>query len=164
MDVCDNTTVEAEVNKFISEGGSLAMLKNITEDELEKIYAVACDFYESGKYHDAESLFQVLCILNHYDTRFFLALGATRQHQEHYHQALETYSYASLMSPSDPRFPFHAGECLLHLKEYSTAIRAFAGAELLAKTHPGHDAIVKKAGAMLAAAKEQAEAGNAECH
>lgn len=164
MDVHDNTTVETEINKFISEGGSLAMLKNITEDELEKIYAVACDFYESGKYRDAESLFQVLCILNHYDSRFFLALGAARQHQEHYHQALETYSYASLMSPSDPRFPFHAGECLLHLKEYSTAMQAFAGAELLAKTHPGHDALIKKAGAMLAAAKEQAEAGNAECH
>lgn len=71
MDVHDNTTAESELNKFISEGGSLAMLKNISGDELEKIYAVACDFYESGKYPDAESLFQVLCILNHYDTRFF---------------------------------------------------------------------------------------------
>ncbi|WP_432692657.1 SycD/LcrH family type III secretion system chaperone [Morganella morganii] len=164
MDVHENTTAESELNKFISEGGSLAMLKNISGDELEKIYAVACDFYESGKYPDAESLFQVLCMLNHYDSRFFLALGACRQQQARYHQALETYSYASLMSPSDPAFPFHAGECLLHLKEFSSAIQAFTSAELLAKTRPGHDVLLKKAGVMLTAAREQAEAGNAERH
>ncbi|GAA0337879.1 SycD/LcrH family type III secretion system chaperone [Morganella psychrotolerans] len=164
MDVAGNNAVETELNDFISEGGSLAMLKNISEAELEKIYAVAYDFYESGKYQDAESLFQVLCILNHYDSRFFLALGACRQHQEHYHQALETYSYASLMSPSDPRFPFHAGECLLHMKEFSTAKQAFAGAQLLAKTQPGYESLAEKAGVMLTSATEQAEAGNAKCH
>ena len=164
MDVTDDNKIETELNNFIAEDRLLVMLKNISEAELEKIYSFAYDFFKAGKYQDAESLFQVLCILNHYDTRFFLALGACHQHQEHYHLALETYSYASLMSPSDPRFLLHAGECLLHMKEFSTAKKAFAGAELLAKTQSGYEALAEKAGMMLTAVTEQAEAGNTKCH
>lgn len=50
------------------------------------------------------------------------------------------------------------------MKEFSTAKQAFAGAELLAKTQPGYESLAEKAGVMLVAATEQAEAGNAECH
>ena len=163
MEVTDNN-IETERNESVSEGSILTMLKNISEDESKKIYSVACDLYKADKYQDAERLFQVLCILNHYDTRLFLALGACRQHQAHYHQALETYSYASLMSPSDPRFLLHAGECLLHMKEFSTAKQAFTCAELLAKTQPGYEALAEKAGMMLAAVTEQTEAGNTKYH
>lgn len=164
MDVTDDNKIGTELNDFIAEDSLLVMLKNISEAELKKIYSVAYDFYKAGKYQDAESLFQVLCILNHYDTRLFLALGACRQHQENYHLALETYSYASLMLPSDPRFPLHAGECLLHMKEFSTAKQAFICAELLAKTQPGYEALAEKAGVMLAAVTELAEAGNTRWH
>lgn len=147
----DKLLIENAINDFLVDGGTLAMLKSISVDDLEQIYLLAYNLYQSEKHEDAQSLFQLLCILDHYDARFFLGLGACRQAMGLYSQALETYSYASLISVSDPRFPFHAAECLLKMNEFKSAEQGFITAKLLAGTNSVYENLVSRTNLMLEA-------------
>lgn len=55
------------------------MLRGLSEDTLEQLYALGFNQYQAGKWDDAQKIFQALCMLDHYDARYFLGLGACRQ-------------------------------------------------------------------------------------
>ncbi|MBK4512842.1 SycD/LcrH family type III secretion system chaperone PcrH, partial [Enterobacter hormaechei] len=94
---------------------------------------------------------QALCMLDHYDARYFLGLGACRQSLGLYEQALQSYSYGALMDINEPRFPFHAAECHLQLGDLDGAESGFYSARALAAAQPAHEALAARAGAMLEA-------------
>ena len=126
-----NTAPEAvaeELMEFIGAGGTLKTLKNISPKAMEGGYATALNYYQSGKVADAEKLFQMLCLMDHYDARFFMGLGACRQQQGNHEQAIESYSYAGLLASSDPRPPFHSAECHLALGNIKEAESGFFAA------------------------------------
>ncbi len=81
------------------------MLRGLSEDTLEQLYALGFNQYQAGKWDDAQKIFQALCMLDHYDARYFLGLGACRQSLGLYEQALQSYSYGALMDINEPRFP-----------------------------------------------------------
>ena len=141
--------MEQEIESFLTSGGTLAMLKEISADELEQFYTLAYNLYQSGKQQDAMAVFQLLCMLDHYDSRFFLGLGACRQATENWSAALETYSFATFLDVNDPRFPFHAAECLMQLSDFDGAQCGFESARLLATDKPEYEDIVLQAETML---------------
>ncbi|HGJ5874133.1 MAG TPA: tetratricopeptide repeat protein [Arsenophonus apicola] len=63
--------MEHEIESFLTCGGTLAMLKEVSAEELEQFYTLAYNLYQSGKQQDAMAVFQLLCMLDHYDSRFF---------------------------------------------------------------------------------------------
>lgn len=89
-------------------------------------------------------------MLDHYDARYFLGLGACRQSLGLYEQALQSYSYGALMDINEPRFPFHAAECHLQLGDLDGAEWLLLGPGLAA-AQPAHEALAARAGAMLEA-------------
>ncbi|CAJ1878787.1 hypothetical protein PEKONANI_03293 [Aeromonas jandaei] len=145
--------LEHALESFLEDGGTLAMLRNISNDTLEQMYALGFSQYHSGKYDDAQKIFQVLCVLDHYESRFFLGLGACRQALGLYQQAIDSYSYGAMMDLQEPRFPFHAAECLLHLGELDKAESGFHSAQLLAAGKPQHAVLADNASTMLEAVK-----------
>ena len=124
-----DTDQQQALEAFLRDGGTLAMLRGLSEDTLEQLYALGFNQYQAGKWDDAQKIFQALCMLDHYDARYFLGLGACRQSLGLYEQALQSYSYGALMDINEPRFPFHAAECHLQLGDLD-------GAEV-ASTRPG---------------------------
>lgn len=106
-----DTDQQQALEAFLRDGGTLAMLRGLSEDTLEQLYALGFNQYQAGKWDDAQKIFQALCMLDHYDARYFLGLGACRQSLGLYEQALQSYSYGALMDINEPRFPFHAAEC-----------------------------------------------------
>ena len=70
---------EQEMEAFLRDGGTLAMLRDVSADSLEQLYSLAFNDYQAGKWETAHKVFQALCMLDHYDVRFFLGLGACRQ-------------------------------------------------------------------------------------
>ncbi len=121
-------SIAEELMGFIAEGGTLKTLKDIPSKAIEGGYATALGFYESGRQQDAEKLFQLLCLLDHYDPRFFMGLGACRQQLGQYEQAIESFSYAGMLDCNDPRPPFYSAECHLALGNVKEAESGFYAA------------------------------------
>ncbi|MGU3844015.1 SycD/LcrH family type III secretion system chaperone VcrH, partial [Vibrio diabolicus] len=92
-----------ELLSFLEEGGTLKMLHDVSQDTIEHIYAVGYNFFQSGKIEQAAKVFQLLSMLDHYQARFFIGLGAARQELGEYLQAIDAYSYAALVDVNDPR-------------------------------------------------------------
>lgn len=74
-----DTDQQQALEAFLRDGGTLAMLRGLSEDTLEQLYALGFNQYQAGKWDDAQKIFQALCMLDHYDARYFLGLGACRQ-------------------------------------------------------------------------------------
>ncbi|MGL4249416.1 MAG: SycD/LcrH family type III secretion system chaperone [Aeromonas sp.] len=127
---------EAELEAFLADGGTLAMLKDISGDTLEQLYALAFGQYQAGKWQEAHKIFQALCMLDHYEPRYFLGLGACRQALGEYETAVQSYSFGAMLDLKDARFPFHAAECRLRQDDLTGAESGFHSAHLLASSDP----------------------------
>jgi type III secretion system low calcium response chaperone LcrH/SycD len=123
---------ERELEVFLNDGGTLAMLRDISGDQLEQLYSLGFNQYQSGKWEEAHKVFQSLCVLNHYDPRFFLGLGACRQSMGRFEEAVQSYSYGTLLDINEPRFPFHAAECHVQMGNLAAAESGFYMAQTLA--------------------------------
>ena len=105
------------------------MLHDVSSDTIEHIYAVGYNFFQSGKLEQAAKVFQLLSMLDHYQARFFIGLGAARQELGEYLQAIDAFSYAALVDINDPRPPFHSAECHLKLEQLAEAESGFYSAK-----------------------------------
>ncbi|WP_217273963.1 SycD/LcrH family type III secretion system chaperone [Shewanella sp. VB17] len=145
----EDINYEDELLSFIEDGGTMGMLRNVPDDAIEQMYAVAFNYFESAKYDQAHKIFQLLCTLDHYQVRFFMGLGACRQELQQYEQAVDAYSFVTLIDVNEPRAPFHAAECHLSLGNMEAAESGFYTANHLAKTQPAYSALALRASAML---------------
>lgn len=149
----DQEQIDQALEAFIKDGGTLAMLNDVSSDTLEQLYALGFNHYGAGKHEEAHKIFQALCVLDHYDPRFFLGLGACRQAMGQFRQAIDSYSYGAMMDLNEPRFPFHAAECLLALGELDGAESGFYSAQLIAAARPALADLAARADIMLEAVK-----------
>lgn len=154
VDEADNA-----LDMFLSDGGTLAMLKSISGDSLEQLYSLAFNHYQVGKWEEAHKIFQSLCVLDHYDSRFFLGLGACRQSMGKFEDAVQSYSYGALLDIAEPRFPYHAAECHVQMGNLQEAESGFYSAQALA-IRPEHSELGMRARAMLETLVAKTERNN----
>ncbi|NWJ67620.1 SycD/LcrH family type III secretion system chaperone VcrH [Vibrio parahaemolyticus] len=144
-----------ELLSFLEEGGTLKMLHDVSADTIEHIYAVGYNFFQSGKIEQAAKVFQLLSMLDHYQARFFIGLGAARQELGEYLQAIDAYSYAALVDINDPRPPFHSAECHLKLEQLTEAESGFYSAKEMSAGKSQYADLHKRAGIMLEAVRNK---------
>ncbi|EHZ2492649.1 SycD/LcrH family type III secretion system chaperone VcrH [Vibrio parahaemolyticus] len=144
-----------ELLSFLEEGGTLKMLHDVSADTIEHIYAVGYNFFQSGKIEQAAKVFQLLSMLDHYQARFFIGLGAARQELGEYLQAIDAYSYAALVDINDPRPPFHSAECLLKLEQLTEAESGFYSAKEMSAGKSQYADLHQRAGIMLEAVRNK---------
>ncbi|HIF5836376.1 TPA: SycD/LcrH family type III secretion system chaperone VcrH [Vibrio parahaemolyticus] len=144
-----------ELLSFLEEGGTLKMLHDVSADTIEHIYAVGYNFFQSGKIEQAAKVFQLLSMLDHYQARFFIGLGAARQELGEYLQAIDAYSYAALMDINDPRPPFHSAECHLKLEQLTEAESGFYSAKEMSAGKSQYADLHQRAGIMLEAVRNK---------
>ncbi len=144
-----------ELLSFLEEGGTLKMLHDVSADTIEHIYAVGYNFFQSGKIEQAAKVFQLLSMLDHYQARFFIGLGAARQELGEYLQAIDAYSYAALVDINDPRPPFHSAECHLKLEQLTEAESGFYSAKEMSAGKSQHADLHQRAGIMLEAVRNK---------
>lgn len=51
------------------------MLNDVSTDTLEQLYTLGFNQYHAGKHDEAHKIFQALCVLDHYEARFFWDWG-----------------------------------------------------------------------------------------
>ncbi|MEN2269112.1 SycD/LcrH family type III secretion system chaperone VcrH [Vibrio diabolicus] len=146
-----------ELLSFLEEGGTLKMLHDVSQDTIEHIYAVGYNFFQSGKIEQAAKVFQLLSMLDHYQARFFIGLGAARQELGEYLQAIDAYSYAALVDVNDPRPPFHSAECHLKLEQLTEAESGFHSAKEMSAGKSQYTDLHERAGIMLEAVRNKKE-------
>ncbi|OTW28714.1 CesD/SycD/LcrH family type III secretion system chaperone [Vibrio parahaemolyticus] len=144
-----------ELLSFLEEGGALKMLHDVSADTIEHIYAVGYNFFQSGKIEQAAKVFQLLSMLDHYQARFFIGLGAARQELGEYLQAIDAYSYAALVDINDPRPPFHSAECHLKLEQLTEAESGFYSAKEMSAGKSQYADLHQRAGIMLEAVRNK---------
>ncbi|HCG8251395.1 TPA: SycD/LcrH family type III secretion system chaperone VcrH [Vibrio parahaemolyticus] len=144
-----------ELLSFLEEGGTLKMLHDVSADTIEHIYAVGYNFFQSGKIEQAAKVFQLLSMLDHYQARFFIGLGAARQELGEYLQAIDAYSYAALVDINDPRPPFHSAECHLKLEQLTEAESGFDSAKEMSAGKSQYADLHQRAGIMLEAVRNK---------
>ncbi|EGR1222689.1 SycD/LcrH family type III secretion system chaperone VcrH [Vibrio parahaemolyticus] len=144
-----------ELLSFLEEGGTLKMLHDVSADTIEHIYAVGYNVFQSGKIEQAAKVFQLLSMLDHYQARFFIGLGAARQELGEYLQAIDAYSYAALVDINDPRPPFHSAECHLKLEQLTEAESGFYSAKEMSAGKSQYADLHQRAGIMLEAVRNK---------
>lgn len=150
--VTDPSQMQAdELLSFLEDGGTLKMLHDVSADTIEHIYAVGYNFFQSGKVEQAAKIFQLLSMLDHYQARFFIGLGAARQELGEYLQAIDAYSYAALVDINDPRPPFHSAECHLKLENLTEAESGFYSAKEMSAGKSEYADLHQRADIMLEA-------------
>jgi len=106
---------------------TIAESKGITDDELESVYAIALDFYKTGRYADAETLFRFLTVYSHTEKKFWMGLGAVYQVQRKFDEALKVYSQITMLLDTKWVKPsYYAAECLLAKGDKANAKSALA--------------------------------------
>jgi type III secretion system low calcium response chaperone LcrH/SycD len=148
----------AEITRQILEGKTtIGEQRGLSPQHLEAVYAMAYNFYNQGKYDDAEKAFAFLVFYNHLDRRFWLGLAATQQMRKAFDGAVQAYAMASLLDINDPEVPLHAADCYLAMGQREATISALTAACHFSEGKPQFARIHQRATALL----EQLEQGAA---
>lgn len=108
--------------------GPKKALKEMSEtgnEQVQGLYAHACQFQEQGRLEDAEKLFRFLCIYDFYNSHYWMGLAAVYQVSGHYRKAIELYAVAFAQDRGDYRPMFYTGECQLALGAHAKARECF---------------------------------------
>ena len=119
----------AEAAKKFANGATMKEVRGITNDELEAVYSLGFGYYNTGKFEDAQKLFEFLVLFDHLSTKYWFALGAVQQARKDYQKAISSYGYSSFLDLENPKPQFHAAECYLALGDKANAASAIMALE-----------------------------------
>lgn len=138
--------------KGLLQGATVGQVTGVDADKLENLYALAHGLYTSASYHDAQVVFQALCIYEPKDYRFWMGLAGCRQAQEQWQAAIDAYQMAAVASTLKNPEPFlYAAKCLIKLGKKDDAIVAVKALLTLGdEADPRHSACHEKGKALLA--------------
>ena len=128
MDKATQKQIEEAAKSFAS-GATMKEVKGITNDELEAVYSLGFGYYNTGKFDDAQKLFEFLVLFDHLNTKYWFALGAVQQAKKDFQKAIASYGYSSFLDLENPKPQFHAAECFLALGDKSNAASALLALE-----------------------------------
>ena len=117
----------------------------ISDDALEAIYSIAYNEFQAGKFDAAHTLFVFLCMFDHLNKKYWMALGACRFSNQDYIGAGGAYVAAGLIDDCDPTPPLRAADCYLAGGDIETAIEALKHGVKLCGDDPKHAESKKRA-------------------
>ncbi|MDR2302056.1 MAG: SycD/LcrH family type III secretion system chaperone [Deltaproteobacteria bacterium] len=151
---------EDEIKAFceaIQEGFTPAQAAGTDQKQLEALYSLGHGFFSSGRYKDAQTIFQSLCLYDYRDQRYWMGLGASLQSQDNLTMAAEVYGMAGMVTNlQDPTPFYYAGLCQLKDGELESADATLNALKLMGTAgDPNHEAIYAKAANLHEIVKEK---------
>ncbi|MCF6455659.1 SycD/LcrH family type III secretion system chaperone [Pseudoalteromonas sp. MMG024] len=138
-----------QLETFIGKGGLMHELVDLSKEQMESLYAVAFNLYQTNRMSEAEQVFKMLVLCDHLNVKYQIGLGATRQAQGKYEEAAETYSMATLIDAEEPKLAFHSGECHLALGDLERAEAGFTGTLVRCEGRDEYSELATKAQGLL---------------
>ncbi|MCB1180578.1 MAG: SycD/LcrH family type III secretion system chaperone [Chlamydiia bacterium] len=107
--------IDIYLERFVFEkmpnSGTLSEAFDVSEEDLEGLYADAYAHYNGERYDDALLNFKWLVILDPFVQKYWMGLGGTHQMREEYKKALKSYAMAAVVDSDDPYPHYYAGLC-----------------------------------------------------
>lgn len=161
----DEATLLAKAKSILdhlSAGGTLKTVVNLSDQELEAVYAVAYNNFNARKFEEAADLFRFLCLYDHTEPRWAYGLGVVEQQRKNYDAAVNAYALATVLDVDDPRPQAQAGYCLMAKEAWPEAVSALEGAVMAAGSDPRHAGVREQAESLLATARTRLAASGAK--
>lgn len=89
----------------------------LDEDTIEQLYAYGHQLFSTQKYQDSAKVFQVLYLLDPFDARFALGIGASFQMAKNYENAIGWYLALAIMDQETPLPFYYISDCFLKLDQ-----------------------------------------------
>ena len=121
--------VETAVRRMMGSMATVREIKGISDGEMEALYSLGYNFYRTGNLENAGKVFQFLVLYDHFNPRYWIAMGALCQTKKRYMEAITAYAYASFLDIRDPKPQYHAAECYLAAGDRANALSAIAALE-----------------------------------
>lgn len=138
--------VSEMIQKWMDGGfGPLHEFTKVTRQHLEAIYLNAYNLYQNQRFERAIHLFRMLCMLNHWELKYYLGLAGSYQGMKCYEQAVEIYSLMYFLDSNNPEIPYHAGVCHFFLNHYTEAASAMRMVIGMTQDKPEHVDMYKRA-------------------
>ena len=103
---------------------TLAEARGIDDTALESMYGIARELYVNGQYARAQQSFELLCLYDHENARYWRALGACRELSKDYLGAAAALTFAAAhMARPDRSLQLNLAECLMAAGQFDTAER-----------------------------------------
>jgi type III secretion system low calcium response chaperone LcrH/SycD len=137
--------------RALHEGASIGDVCNITDEQIEALYALAYNLYTSGSFTDAETVFQALCLYRHREPRFWMGLAGCRQARGNLKGAVDAYGMAGTVGLlTDPEPFLYAARCYIQMGDKENAQNAIKGLLTLGnEENPAHALCHEKARTLL---------------
>ena len=165
-DIATPTAIEISTEELtavvsaVLEGARPADAAGVPQKQLEALYALGHNLYTAGRFEDAQTVFQGLCLFDYSDSRFWTGLGAALQAGGRYDKAIDVYSMAAMTTGLvDPAPIYYAAQCYLKMGRQEEAVGALGGIPALGEDgNAAHQAIKAKAASLLEALQAGEEA------
>jgi len=143
---------------FLQRGGSLRMLNDVEQTELNVLYQYALKLMACRDHEGAKRLFYLLMRIDHWNYDYCFSLGICCQQLHEHEEAIYCLARAGMIKVDNPLPAYHAGLSYLALgnKEYAT--KSFNASLRWCQGHPENDDIAVSAQQGLAALTKE------DCH
>ncbi len=133
------------VNEFLKHGHMPKDILNISDKQIEGLYAQGYNFYQTGRYSDALQIFRVLIMLNANESKYILGLAACLHMMKDYKAAIDAYTLCSVLEAESPIPYYHMSDCFLAMKDSYSAIIALDMAIKRAGSKPEYQMLKDRA-------------------
>ena len=124
-------------SEFLSKGGVISQLRAVSNEQMESIYQYGFGQFETGHYKEALTVFRYLAVMNHRESRYFLAIGLCLSHLDRDSDAVAALVHAAGLNNSDPRPSLAMVECFIKLKSRRLAKSALKEVARILKSNKG---------------------------
>jgi secretion system chaperone SscA len=144
--------------KFGRNGRTFRDCTALTPENMEAFYFVAYNQYNAGQFEEAEKVFRLLAVLDHFQLKYWKGLAASLENQRKYKDAVKAWGFLALMDMKDPEPPFMAARCFLAVGQTEEAKSGLQIAIANCEGRPDPLAIKHQAEQMLSALERQSGA------
>lgn len=138
------------LQKFFARGGSIRMLADIEQGDMDQLYAYANQLFAADEISGARNFYFMLARIDHWNFDYWLALGLCYQRLNEHEEAVFCFSRAGMITVDDPRSSFFAGISYRLLGNNEYARTALNAALKWCSQHPEYDEIRHSAAQLLA--------------
>jgi type III secretion system low calcium response chaperone LcrH/SycD len=133
-----------EAIEKMKNGANYIEALRLTPEVLEVIYQHGYHLFQSGKYKDALSTFEILRGLNPEDQRYAFAIAACHHFAKNYTEAIAYYIIYASFEQGDPIPFYHMYDCFLKTNHPTLAANALDEAYRRAKGNPKYHDLKEK--------------------
>lgn len=127
----DNKLLD-QINRYLSEEDA-ERFPELSKDAITTLYGLGYYLYENGKYTESKQVFRFLSLIEPFDKRHWIGLGAAYQMLKDFNSALECYSVAAIQDPNNPHIHLYAADCFFAKGDNNMGIKTLESAITVAE-------------------------------